>query len=980
MKIKRMLFTLFLTVCVMLTSVVLPAFAVSFTDLPETNKAYTAVNVLNKLGVINGYEEDGGFKFKPENNVTRAEFTAMLLRTRGLGAIGSTSLENPPFPDVSTPDVSWAIGNIRTAREMSIINGYDDGTFKPNNNVLYEEAVKMIVCALGYGEMSAEGTEWYSKYMTSANNLGFLKDAGGAVGTPATRATIASMLYNCLEVKLAENNTITNKTVLEDDLQLAKNIGIIASNAETGLDFSQPNLKDNEIQIRTFDEKEAKYKTLTYVVDNAEEYKDMLGNQITFYYEEDRANDIRTVLLSTVRKSKKMTIDAASLDLDNCSSSTIAYFEDDDEDESTALKIASDSRVIYNGKLYDALGENSKYSDFYKGTASLPLVGEITLLDQDDDKTYDVIFIDKYETYIVSSITASTYTIVDNVLRKGLSDNKLVLKSSANDEIKYLTEDGAESSFGAIKKNSVLAVKRSNVAAGDIKTEVVVTNKTVSGTVKGISSKKRITINSKEYEYSPIAPWVSPISGATVELTEPAMGDSGTFYLDMNGKIIAYNKNVTTTNQKYAYIMDAHLNEDIIDGDTLTLNLLMQDGKKKKFKLYEKTKLNGDSRDTMRQILDELEATAGLYDSQYQYGTITNLDVQQLIKYTTTTYNNETVIDEIVTVTSDTLLAGGQAVENEKLTFYKPIDVSGDMIYYSSSKQLQKGTKTINIGSATVFSVPENRSDIDSYSKTNLANSKRYYVGLYDVSGTTAKVVVVYSGADNSEEVVPTSPVMLVTGISKEINASEDEEIMYKLTGYVSGKETSYWMSPSSEAVIDTLEEGDVIRVGKDRDGFYTVNAEHVVFSADISVRDGVKVYDKSDSPAEDTVENKGGVYIDSRDHYDSNRQTKTYPNPQYRTIWGSFFEYDEDNSMVYVSTKIIGENPTSQELIDIEENYLHGINGSWFNSTKIYRYDTGAQSLKIVEETKDVLSGLGNEQVFLHMSGSAVKTMIIVE
>lgn len=976
MKNKRRLLTLFLAICVVLSSVAVPTFAATFTDIPETNSVYTAVNVLNKIGVINGYE-DGSFK--PENNVTRAEFTAMLLRTRGLGSIGSLSLENPPFPDVSTSDVSWAIGNIRTAREMNIINGYDDGTFKPNNNVLYEEAVKMIVCALGYGEMSPEGTEWYSKYIMSANTLGFLEGAGGGVRIPATRATIAAMLYNCLELRLAENNTVTDKTVLENDLQLTKKVGVIASNADTGLDASEPNLKENEIQIRAMNDAETGYETLTYVVDNAAEYKDMLGNQITFYYKEDRANDVRTVILATVKNSKKLTFDAADIDEDYCSASTIAYFEDG-KDDSTILNIAADSRVVYNGKLYSDKGATSKYSNFYTGTSALPLVGEITLLDQDNDKIYDIVFVDKYETYVVSSVTASTYTITDTVLRKGLTDNKLVLQSSANEKITYLTDSGEETSFGAIKKNSVLAVKRSNAAAGDIITEVVITNKSASGTIKGITAKKSIKINSKDYEYSPAAPWVNPISGATVELTEPAMGDSGAYYLDMQGKVVAYNKNATTGNQQYGYIMSAYLHEDIINGDTLTLNMLTANGKKTKYKLYDKTKLNGSPRESMKKIEEELEATAALYGSAYQYGTITNLGAQQPVKYTTTTYQNETVIDEIVTVTAETLLDSGQAVENDKLTFYKPIDVSGDMLYYSSSKQLQKGTKTINIGSAVVFSVPENRDDVDEYSKTTLANNKRYYVGLYDVSGTTAKVVVVYSGADNSEEVIPTSPIMLVTKISEEINKDEDERIMYKLTGYVAGKETSYWMSPSSEAVVDTLQEGDVIRVGKDRDGFYTLSAEHVVFSADISLRDSVKVYDKNDSPAEDTVANKGGAYVDSRDNYDTNRQTKTYPNPQYRTIWGSFFSYDEENSMVYVSTKIITNSTTTEELNAIENGYLQSFNASWFNNAKIYRYDTDSAELKIVEETKDILSSLGNEQIFLYASGSAVKMMIIMD
>ncbi len=999
MKTKRILLTWLLVISVMLTSVVIPAFAVEFTDLPANSSAYTAVSVLNKLGVINGYEEDGGFKFKPENNVTRAEFTAMLLRTRGLGSIGSVALENPPFPDVSTPDVSWAIGNIRTAREMGIINGYDDGTFKPNNNVLYEEAVKMIVCALGYGEMSAEGAQWYSKYIMSATNLGFLDGAGGAVGTPATRATIASMLYNCLEVKLAENNAITNKTVLENDLRLTKKVGVIASSTETGLDEPQPNLRDNEIQIMAENESGV-YETLTYVVENADEYKEMLGSQITFYYKVDAASGNRVVILATVKNSKKLTVDAADLDLDNCSNSAIAYFENEDEEDSTVLRIAEDSRVIYNGKLYAETGEESKYSDFYSGASSLPKTGSVTLLDQDNDKTYDVIFVEKYETYVVSSVSSSTHTITDNVLRKGLSSNKVVLESSPSDNVKYFNESGVESSFGAIKKGSVVAIKKSNASAGDVKTEVIICNKSVSGTVNGTTARKSIKINSKEYEYSKNAPWISPIAGATIELTAPQMGDTGVFYLDMDGRIISYNKNAATSNQQYGYIMKTHLVVDELnDSETLTLNMLTANGKKTKYKLHENVKLNGEPYDTMSALLDELRKSAhgvadDLYDAKYEYETdddeITNVDAQQLIKFSTTTYKKETVIDEIITVTADTFIENGQPVEADKLTFYEKVDTTKDMTYYSSAKQLvQTGTPSINIGGAVVFSVPFNREDIDEYSKITLDDGDGYRVGLYDVSGTTAKVVVVYSGADNSEAVAPLSPVMVITEKALEINSSEDDAAMQKLTGYVNGSTTSYWMSTSCEDVVDTLQEGDVVRLGKDKDGYYTVLEKHVVFSVndDDYPRNNVLVSDYKDG--EKKVSQKGGAYIDSQDNYDYvKRATAAYPSPQYRAIWGSFLEYDdggtEDNAgddLVVVTSKLLTGEETDDQMADIEENHRYSINASWFNGAKILRYDTSGATLKIVEESKDYLeTGLENKEIFLYSSGSSVKVFIIVE
>ena len=136
MKFSKRILTLLLLVTFVVANTVMPAVnAAGFSDVAEDSKYAKAITTLNTLGVINGYEDA---TFKPDNNVTRAEFTAMLLRAKGVGNMGDTSLENPPYPDVVDPDVSWAIGNIRTAKNMGIINGYEDGTFRPSNNVLYE--------------------------------------------------------------------------------------------------------------------------------------------------------------------------------------------------------------------------------------------------------------------------------------------------------------------------------------------------------------------------------------------------------------------------------------------------------------------------------------------------------------------------------------------------------------------------------------------------------------------------------------------------------------------------------------------------------------------------------------------------------------------------------------------------------------------------------------------------------------------------
>jgi len=113
-------------------------FSTSFSDVSATAWYATAVKTLASIGVINGYT-DG--TFRPNNNVTRAEFVTMLVNLTG--ATGS---------DVSFSDVSakhWARNAIAAASANGWVNGYTDGTFRPGNNITRAEAVVVMNRVLG---------------------------------------------------------------------------------------------------------------------------------------------------------------------------------------------------------------------------------------------------------------------------------------------------------------------------------------------------------------------------------------------------------------------------------------------------------------------------------------------------------------------------------------------------------------------------------------------------------------------------------------------------------------------------------------------------------------------------------------------------------------------------------------------------------------------------------------------------------------
>jgi hypothetical protein len=101
--------------------------------------AESALVEMTQRGIVNGY---GNYRFLPDGVVTRAEAAAMLTR-----AFRWTK-ENPlRFPDV--PVSHWAYSMIARAAHAGIVDGYPDGTFRPNASVTRMEMASMIAKSLG---------------------------------------------------------------------------------------------------------------------------------------------------------------------------------------------------------------------------------------------------------------------------------------------------------------------------------------------------------------------------------------------------------------------------------------------------------------------------------------------------------------------------------------------------------------------------------------------------------------------------------------------------------------------------------------------------------------------------------------------------------------------------------------------------------------------------------------------------------------
>jgi len=171
----------------------------TFSDVPATHYAFSAVEFLSNAGIING--RTSGL-FDSNASITRGEFAKIICLAAGLPVTGGSA----SFSDTSG---HWAAGYIEAAKTAGLIGGYPDGTFRPNNLITRAEIAKLVVLGAGFATASGAGfsdiaTNWAKDYIMTASNNGIVNGYSDGTFRPnnsATRAEASVMVYNWLANK-----------------------------------------------------------------------------------------------------------------------------------------------------------------------------------------------------------------------------------------------------------------------------------------------------------------------------------------------------------------------------------------------------------------------------------------------------------------------------------------------------------------------------------------------------------------------------------------------------------------------------------------------------------------------------------------------------------------------------------------------------------------------------------------------------------
>ncbi len=146
-----------------------------FKDI-DFSPARDEITFLGEMGIIEGTSDN---VFSPNLTLTRAEYLKMVFLAFGNQV--EDGAYNSDFSDVAQNH--WAADLISTAKNMDVINGYIDGTFKPDQQITYVEAIKIASRATGcdfWGSELAEhgvsnqtwSNDWFQGYMDWASDNG----------------------------------------------------------------------------------------------------------------------------------------------------------------------------------------------------------------------------------------------------------------------------------------------------------------------------------------------------------------------------------------------------------------------------------------------------------------------------------------------------------------------------------------------------------------------------------------------------------------------------------------------------------------------------------------------------------------------------------------------------------------------------------------------------------------------------------------
>lgn len=518
--------------------------------IQESTAKDEAVSALFSLGILDAESYDAN------SNVTRGEFIGKTMHLKGID--NQIRPVDTVFSDVKKDNVYS--GAVAAAYDMGVINGYSDGTFRPDELISKVQAVKIMVSVLGYDVHAISYGGYPTGYLTVASREGLLKNIKSGEET-FTWNEAAWLIYNATDVDVLQCRVYpeTKYEIVsgENPMTLWMHIylyeGKISANDITSI--TKPDgVKNGFIEIdkelfKVGDTKAGKF----------------LGRTVKAYYKIDDAGEKCLVRVRESHTSSEIFV-AADAVSDKTTLNSFYWYESDNGTLS-AMNINEDTIIVCNGKYCSRSDLTLKML--------MPQIGGVTLIDADNNKTADIVYIESSQIYVVKEASPTGY-IKDMY---GQPDLRIDL---ADDAVVRISKDGNDIRLSDITPKSVLTVTESI----DKKyLSIKVSNNKIKGTIEEKNSDY-VIINGKRYDIVNSSLNRSKINDVDLNITT-------TFYLAADDKIAGFDER--KTNLEYGYLIVGEYPVAGLDANrTAKMRIFTRQNAVNEFTVSDKVTVNGE--------------------------------------------------------------------------------------------------------------------------------------------------------------------------------------------------------------------------------------------------------------------------------------------------------------------------------------------------------------------------------------------------
>lgn len=529
-------------IVLIMTMLITPVYSKENTGL-ESDKSFV---LLEGLGVYN--PDDTSVIL--DSDLSRGDAAGYLASFLGLDTSGYVS-DEIPFTDVSEENKNYKA--ICVLLSNKIVSSGE--IFRPDDPISANEALKMVITALGYEPLASAKGGYPNGYVSVASSLKINKYLTHEV---VTVGEMFELLTECADVDIMEfggeyMEVKKDVGILDEYRGIIKTTGVVTANSDTDIETMDggSTVREHSVKINGMSFK-----------DSEDKARDFIGREIEVYYDKN-TDEIISAEASDDAKMLKIS----AKDFENAADdSTIVYYDNVKEKIKTAKLDSKSVHVLINGQ----------YFPFYGKDDISIKNGYMDLYDTDSDGSYELVKVWEPKVFVVDSSSDSRIYFKYNELYKS---NEYI---ESNDDTEFYI-DGERAETSDFEQWDIINIYELKTGS---RVRVESEYKRVSGILNSLKDDI-IIIDGTEYDVNP---------NSHFNADDYELGSEIDAYLDLSDRVYAASRSSVQNSSdelKTAYICSIGSNDVSIGKSVTGIKLFNSDGKFKWYTVAKKLKIYG---------------------------------------------------------------------------------------------------------------------------------------------------------------------------------------------------------------------------------------------------------------------------------------------------------------------------------------------------------------------------------------------------